>query len=126
MAPARVEEVGASAVSCGMKHTAVLLCDGSLIVFGKGDHGQTTVPAGFPEFQQVLAFDRVTLGLARDGHSLVRMGEVVGPPILRFDEPVHEVIVRFHEPARMQRECMRDDAGWFTRKNSGAGWRRGR
>ena len=105
--PDLVQEVGASAVSCGMKHTAVLLLDGRVVIFGKGERGQTTVPAGFSTFLQVLAFDRVTLGLSADGRSLVRMGEVHGPGVLWFWPPVREVILADQE------EWMRDDEGWF-------------
>jgi alpha-tubulin suppressor-like RCC1 family protein len=55
------------AISAGGFHSAAVLANGVVICWGDGRHGAAAVPAGLPPVDSVVAGERFTIALLRDG-----------------------------------------------------------
>eukprot|EP00568_Trieres_chinensis_P004995 CAMPEP_0183296808 /NCGR_PEP_ID=MMETSP0160_2-20130417/4246_1 /TAXON_ID=2839 ORGANISM="Odontella Sinensis, Strain Grunow 1884" /NCGR_SAMPLE_ID=MMETSP0160_2 /ASSEMBLY_ACC=CAM_ASM_000250 /LENGTH=132 /DNA_ID=CAMNT_0025458485 /DNA_START=140 /DNA_END=534 /DNA_ORIENTATION=+ len=57
----------AVAVAAGNNHCLALKQDGSVIGWGRNDHGQTTIPGGLSQVRAVAAGRNFSLALRKDG-----------------------------------------------------------
>ena len=109
--PLEVNRVGAKAVTCGMKHTACLLVNGHVTIFGKNAHGQTLVPDGIENCMRILAFMRNTVVVSEGGYLVTVVGERKCQR--RYESEILEVAVMDGVP------WLCDDKGWFCHAETG-------